>query len=236
MKTSILFVTVFIYNAYQLQCIDNGNSWKAFHIDSSHNQLKLVYEEFDKFPQTIRLISNLSLVRLLTLRFSTVILPLTASLVDDKRYIKALSSTQKVVLTSRDGDLSLNEAEKFLQNFWTQHKTTKIFIMERNVIYFFNPFIYDYDANLFGKLQTEIKWRWQESEKSIPMRIEVFASTYSAPYNWRDFSKGFYGPDIEIGKIIAKKMNFEGEYSYHKRNLIGMLNMSQGIFSQFQTF
>lgn len=216
MKTSILFVTVFIVNAYRLQCLDDGKSWKAFNLDNDYNQLKLVHEEFDKFPQTIRLISNLSVVRLSTLRYATVILPFTASFVDDKKYIKALSATQKVLLTSHDGDLSLNDAEKFLQNFWRQHKTTKIFIMERNVIYYFNPFIYDYDAKVFGKLQTEIKRRWLESEKSIPMRIEAFVSTYSEPYNWRDFSKGLHGPDIEIAKIITEKMNFEGEKLCHK--------------------
>lgn len=207
---SFLFATVFIVNVFHTQCFVNGNLTKSLIVE---NDLKYFFTSFDKDLQTAFLISNLDRVDLRNLRFATVVLPLTISSLDNKRYIKVLSSAQKVLLTAQDDDLSLNlnATEKFLQKFWRQHKTTKIFVMERSVIYFFNPFIYDYEAEAFGSLQTTVKLRKFGSQKSFPIRVEVFASTYSEPYDWRDFSKGYRGPDIQIMNIVTQKMNFEGE-------------------------
>lgn len=230
----VLFVTVFTVNVCELHCLDGKDARKVFHIEpADRNQLKQFYENFESDTKTVLVISNLDDADLTTLRFATVVLPLTASSLADKRYIKVLSATQKVLLTSQDDDLSLNDTETFLQNFWRLHKTTKIFVMERNVIYFFNPFIYDYDAETFGRLQTDVKW--QRAEKRFPMRIEVFASTYSEPFNWRDFSKGFNGPDIQISKIISRKMNFEGELRlFVSVNQIGEFHSSEGNHKRWE--
>lgn len=205
------FVTIWLINTFQLNASIGStlSLGDVFRFDAEDNQVKRFNENFNKNPSSILLISKFHNVDFNILRSATVVIPLKSSSFGDRNFIEILTIASKVLLTSLDDDLSLNETEKYLQKFLKLHKTSKIFIAQHNKIYFFNPFAFDVEAKAFGKIQANMRSKEQNS-KLFTLRVELFPSTYSNPKDWRNWT-AFEGPDISIARIVMKEMNMEGE-------------------------
>lgn len=187
-------------------------SRKVFNVSVDNNCFEIYMKAHKSFGAFVVVTEPYNLNLLLT-KLSTVVLPLNISFIDDKRYIKLLKSAEKVLLIPSDDDLSLNDTENFLRNFWQKHKSGRIFVFNQSIIYYYNPFIFDFDTKEFGKLRVNTQ-EAEEGRKSLqkyPFRIEHFYGTYSEPVQRNNLSAAFQGPDIDITRLVLDKMNIKGK-------------------------
>lgn len=199
-----LFILIFLLRkSFQLE----NQNYEFSSDESCENFNKLFNENLDTF-KTFVVLSKPPSFEVDAVKLSTVVSPLSLKFMNDTKILKFLSKAEKVLFIPSDDDLSLNETEKFLQNFWRQHKTTRIFVFAQKMIYFYNPFIFDSDTDIFGKLEGMKVEGKKESLQQYPLRVEIFRGTYSDPVYWNVVLNGFGGPDVEISRIVLKKFDF----------------------------
>lgn len=223
MKT-VLLLSILLANCYQDKCLNCTPSFTKSSLNATCKHALEINDESVRIPdfimavykgfEAVLVVTDFGKVNLNSLKSTTVVLPLESRFLTDENFIKVLSTAEKALLTLQDENLLLNNTEKFLQQFWRRHKTTKIFIAARSMIYAFNPFTYDYDEKEFGKLQIDIEYSKRSNAESFPLRVELFSSVYIEPLNWKNVSTGFRGPDVSVLNIIMNEMNLSGELKY----------------------